>query len=173
MNETVTYQWSKELAQASVRAFYHNRVGRLKFLIVAGTVIFVIGLFTYFVTKNSSGLTIAFIGGFFLLIMLVIHLSIRRIVRDTSRLIDDPTVTVTITDESISVSSQNSMRKLEWSRLSKVKESEGFLLLFAGSILFACLPVCRCQLFRNTNCNSSRRKWLLEETRYSRPFRWQ
>ena len=141
MNETVTYQWSKELAQASVRAFYRNRVGRLRFLTVAGIVLFVIGLFEYFVTKKSSALIIIVIGGFFLLIMLVIHLSVRRIVRDTSRLIDDPTVTITIADDSISISSRNAMRKLEWSRLSKVKESEGFLLLFAGSILSFSLPL--------------------------------
>jgi len=141
MNETVTYQWSKELAQASVRAFYGNRIGRLNFLAAAGIVILAIGLFDYLTANRLGGLATALFGGALLLVFLFVRVNVRRIVRDSARLIADPTVTVTITDEAISISSRNSMRKLEWSRLSRAKESEGFLLLFAGSILFASLPL--------------------------------
>jgi hypothetical protein len=141
MNETVVYQWSEELARASIRAFYRARVGRLSVLTVASIVLLPTGAWAYLAMEHRIGLYAVLFGVFFLLINLTIRVGIRRMARDAARLRDDPTVSVTIADDSMSISSQNASRTVQWSRLTKVKESEGFLLLFAGTLLLASLPL--------------------------------
>jgi hypothetical protein len=141
MNETVTFEWSEELARASIRAFYRARVFRLSLLTVASIVLLPVGSLAYLGMKHSSGLYAALFGVFLLLINLRIRVGIRRMARDAARLGDDPNVTVTIADDSMSISSQNANRTVQWSHLTKAKESEGFLLLFAGTLLLASLPL--------------------------------
>lgn len=67
-------------------------------------------------------------------------MSSRRLAKDTARLMDDPKITLIITDDSITVSSRNSSRTIEWDRMTKLKEVDGFLLFFTGKLLTISLP---------------------------------
>ncbi len=141
MNETVTYQWSEELSRASIRASYRVRIGRINLLTIGAIVLLLGGSLAYFAMKYSNSLVVVIVGGVFLLMSLKVRIDIRRIARDYARLAGDPNVTLTITEDSISFSSLNTNRTIQWSQLTKVKQSEGFLLLFAGILLVASIPL--------------------------------
>ena len=69
-----------------------------------------------------------------------IYLIRRRLAKDAARLIDNPKITLTITDESITISSHNSSRTIEWNRMTELREVDGFLLFFTGKLLTITIP---------------------------------
>jgi hypothetical protein len=141
MNETIAYQWSEELARKSLAAYYRHKVGRLWLFNLAGILFFGLGLFFCFMVKDYRGWVLCFVGALLFFRFLKMQMEIRRLAHDATRLVDDPQVTVTLTDQALSVVSKNSSRTLEWFRLSHAVESGEFLLLFAGKLLFACFPL--------------------------------
>ena len=53
---------------------------------------------------------------------------------------DDPTVTVSLDDESISVSSDASSRRIQWSDVTKLATTKEHIILFAKKVAVAIIP---------------------------------
>ena len=64
----------------------------------------------------------------------------RCLTKDALRLIGDLEIMLTITDESITISSHNSSFTIEWNRITKLREVDGFLLFFPGKLLTISIP---------------------------------
>ena len=140
MNDTVTYGWTKELAAESLRAVHKVYIGRAGFMITGGLIFLVVGVCYYFFLNKSFGITLCVIGTFLAVSPLRAYLVSRRLAEDATGLIDDPKITLTITDESITISSHNSSRIIEWDKMTKLREVDGFLLFFTGKLLTISIP---------------------------------
>jgi hypothetical protein len=140
MNDIVTYEWTKELAAGSLRAVHKVYIGRTGFMIAGGLISFVIGMCNYFFLDKSIGIVLCVIGFVLSISPLRTYYLSRRLAKDAARLIDNPKITLTITDESITISSNNSSRTIEWNRMTKLREVDEFLLLFTGKLLTISIP---------------------------------
>lgn len=140
MNDTFTYEWTEKLAAASLRTLYKDKIGRTGLLTTGGLIFFIIGVCNYFFLSESMGIAVCFIGFILFISPLRIYLSSRRLAKDTARLMEDPKITLTITDDSITISSRNASRTIEWNRMTKLKEVDGFLFFFTGKLLAISLP---------------------------------
>ena len=142
MNERVTYEWSEDLGRAAFRASHAATGTRLSFLIVAGVVLSVVGWSAYISTGQPIALFAGIIGIFWLLLPLRFFFLYRQLVKDASRLVIDPTVTVLLNDDSFTIASGKDTRTIEWKRTTKVMDRNGFLIVYCGKIIAACLPKC-------------------------------
>lgn len=140
MNESITYHWSEDLAYQAIAA--HNRlsVGRLSFLVVSGGLFFCAGFIVSIYDQTTLGVIASVTGLLMCLVALKSRLNMKRLAHDSARLIRDPLVTVIISNESMSWASDCGNRTIHWSQLTRVTESGGFLMLFAGRLLAAILP---------------------------------
>ena len=144
MDDTVTYEWSEELSKACQRAFYRDRVGRPVLMVAGGLICCFLGWvaeFCSFYPDMPIGLIFTFFGLILIVAPVRIYIYTRRLARDAVRLIEgDLKVTVTITEESITILSRNATSTTEWKRMTRLKEVDRFLFLFAGKLLVANLP---------------------------------
>ncbi len=140
MNDTVTYEWTEKLAKASLQTFYKDKIGRTGLVTTGGLILFVLGVCHYFFSNQSIGIALGFFGFILFILPLRIYLGNRRFAKDAARLMEDPKITVTITNDSITISSQNATRTIEWNRMTKLREIDGFLLFFTGKLLTITLP---------------------------------
>lgn len=62
MNDTVTYEWTKKLATASLRTFYKDKIGRTGLIATGGLILFIIGVCNYYFLTESIGIALCFIG---------------------------------------------------------------------------------------------------------------
>jgi hypothetical protein len=145
MNETITYQWSEKMCKASLSAYYKHKVGRSWILVLGGIVILSVGLFVGYQDQDYSGPLILIIPGVILLARpIIIYFGKRRVYKDAKKLVKDPAVTVTLSDECISVSTSDSSRTIDWKSISEAREVDSFILLFCGKLLVASWP---CEAF--------------------------
>jgi hypothetical protein len=140
MNDTVTYEWSEELARASLRAVHGDSVARLPVVALGGALISIAGFSGYFLYQKTLALMGGVVGLLLLGVSLKVQMQIRRLAKDAARLRDDAKVSVVITDESITVVSGKSTSTVDYTKLTQLKEYDGFLLLYAGKLLVASLP---------------------------------
>lgn len=140
MNDTVTYDWSEDLARASLKAVYKDSVARLPFLAFGGALIALVGLSGYFLYKNPFALVGGAMGLVFIGISVRVQMQFRSLAKDAARLQDDAKVSVAITDDSMTIASVKSTRTVDYTKLTQLKECNGFLLLYAGKLLVASLP---------------------------------
>ena len=106
--------------------------GRPVVAIVAGLILILLGLYFGPLVIIMGG--ILFTGGLFKLILQ------RRAIRDVGRLMSDQKIKVTITDESIELSSDDFHRTYRWEILSRYRVVQQFLCLYCGSLLVSALP---------------------------------
>lgn len=140
MNETVKYQWSKELGKKALKAYYKTTVVPPSVLIVGGILMCILGFAAYFRLHQEVGLLAMFGGGLLLLVFLRIQIDIYRLTKDMARLVSDPSVVVTILDDSLTIASSKSTRTHEWKQMNRLRECDGFVLLFSGKLIVASLP---------------------------------
>jgi hypothetical protein len=140
MNDTITYDWSEDLARASLKAVYKDSVARLPFLALGGVLTAVAGLSGYFLYQNAFALAGGAMGLVFIGISVRVQMQFRRLAKDAARLQDSTTVSVAITDDSMTIASPKSTRTVDYTKLTQLKECNGFLLLYAGKLLAASLP---------------------------------
>ena len=140
MNDTVTYERSEEMVRASARVIHKESVGRLSFALIGGVLISLAGFSGYFLYRNPLLLVAGVMGVLLIGIFLRVQLQIRRLARDATRLYPDTKVAVAIADESMTIFSAKSSSTIEYDKLTRLKERDGFLLLFAGRLLLYSLP---------------------------------
>jgi hypothetical protein len=109
-------------------------------MIAGGLISFIIGVCYYFFLDKSIGVILCIIGFVLSISPFRAYYISRRLAKDALRLIDDPKVMLTITDESITISSENSSRTIEWNKMTKLREIDGFLLFFTGRLLTISIP---------------------------------
>ena len=142
MNESITYQWSEKLALSAMKAHYNTLIGKAWMISVAGILMIIMSAVLYNTDSESSALgIITFILGVILILQPIrIHFFYKKQSKDVSRLVDDPTVTITITDESITQSSSSSTRTMQWKQLTKFTQSNSMILLWSGKALASSFP---------------------------------
>ncbi len=140
MNETVTYKWTEEIGRSAVTAAHSAKVARFRFMIIGGFILLGSGLWSYLSTGQFGPLLAVVFGIFLILVQIRFYFLYRRLVRDTGTLLEDPTVTVTITDDALTISSDKNTRTIEWSKATRIIEKNGFLLLYCGKLHVAALP---------------------------------
>ena len=140
MNETVTYEWSEELARSAMMAAHAAKQTRMWVMVAAGILFSVAGWWAYLSQQQAVGLLVGVVGIFWLYLPLRIHFLYRRLAKDAKRLVDDPKVVVRIDDDGLIISSGKSSRTIEWKRMSQAMDTHGFLIFYCGKIEVACLP---------------------------------
>ena len=141
MNETITYQWSERFAKSSFDAYYRSKLGRPWVMLLGGVVACTAGLIAVHCGQDYTLPLILMIAGAILLLKPIqLHFGKKRLCRDVGKLLSDPTITVVLTDDSITISSANSTRTVHWNKLSRLKGADSFLLLYCGTLLVASLP---------------------------------
>jgi len=93
-----------------------------------------------FFLDKSIGIVLCVIGFILSISPLRTYYLSRRLAKDALMLIDDPKVTLTITDKSIAISYENSSRTIEWNRMTKLREVDGFLLFYTCKLLTLSIP---------------------------------
>ena len=133
MNETIQYEWTPSRARSFTRVCNMGTLSaRPVFGIVGGLAIILISLYL--------GPVMAILGILMFAASLLQAIFQRRTIRDIGRLMTDPQMTVTITDDSIAIASADFHRTYRWERLSRHRMVQKFLFIYAGSILVAALP---------------------------------
>jgi uncharacterized integral membrane protein len=141
MNETITYEWTEKLARSSLSAFDKDKVGRSLFILVGGAVLAIVGLIGFFLNRAQAPLIVGVMGVVLMGVSLKIRFQIRRLAKDAARLsMDDTKVSVIIADSSLTISSVQSSRIVEYCKLTHLKERDGFLLFYTGKLMVASLP---------------------------------
>jgi hypothetical protein len=140
MNEEITYTWSETLGRDAMLAAHSAQQARLWFMATGGFIMAITGGIGYLSTKEA----ICIFAGLFGLMLISssarVYLYYRRIAKDANNIQNAPQVTVLLTDENMTVSSNQSSHTLEWSKISAVRDQSGFLLMYSGKLLVACLP---------------------------------
>lgn len=141
MNEVVTYQWSEKLALAAMYAYQKTRHGKPWLFFVLGVLFLVTGA----VLCMTEGMSVLggielFMGIFILARPIRTHFFYKREIKDSGRLLSDPTVTITLTDEDITLSSAASNRTIQWKHLTKINEVDSIVLLWSGKALASSFP---------------------------------
>ena len=142
MNESITYQWSEKLALSAMKAHYNTLIGRTLLMLIVGILMIIMSAVLYSTDSESSAFWVVglILGVIFIGKPIRIHFFYKNQSRDVSRLIDDPTVTITITDESITQSASASTRTMQWSQLTKFTQSNSMILLWSGKALASSFP---------------------------------
>lgn len=141
MNEAVTFEWTEELVRAAHETFHNRTLGRIRFVMVGGLIGFILALSSFlFLDRTSNSLTAAIICMLLFVGSLRRRSTIRRASRDTVQFFDDPSVAVTISDESITTVCGKSTHVAQWRKITHFKEWGGFLFLFAGRLSVSTLP---------------------------------
>jgi len=155
MNEEITYTWSEKLGRDAMLAAHSAQQARLWFMATGGFILAITGWIAYRSTKDF----ICIFAGLFRLMLIIssarVYLYYRRIAKDAGNMVNDPKVTVLLTDANMTVMSDQSTRTLEWSKISTVRDQNGFLLLYSGRILVYCLPK---QFFHDSQIESIKLK---------------
>ena len=120
------------------------RLGRPGLMVVGGLICCTLGWVAEYSSLSPGlpvGLLFTFLGLILVLAPVRIYICVRRLAKDAAKLSEgDLKVTVTITNESIAISSRNATRTIEWKRMTRLKELDGFLFLLAGKLPVANLP---------------------------------
>lgn len=141
MNETIEYQWSEQLSKSAMGAYYKSKFGRPWLMFLGGIVFCSVGPFIGHRDQDYSGPAVfILLGVMFLARTIKLHFDKIRVSKDAGKLLSDPTVTVNLTDDSMTISSSGFNRTLHWANLTELKEVDSFLLLFCGKVLAASLP---------------------------------
>lgn len=141
MDETVHYEWTEELGKSALRAYYTAKVARIWLLVGGGTIISASGWWLYLSSSDSRGLFCGVLGLIFLTIPLRVYLVHRTVVKDLSRFMTSPRVTLNFKSDSLHIQSGTDSRTIEWKKLTEAIESKGFLLLSCGRLIVASLPL--------------------------------
>lgn len=132
MNDTVTYGWTKELAAELLRAVHKVYIGRTGLIITGCLIFLVIGVCNYFF--SMSQLELLYVSLVLCISPLRTYLVGCRLAKYALGLIDDPENTLIIKDESITISSRNYSRTIEWDRKTKLRKVDGFLIFLYKQI---------------------------------------
>ena len=141
MNQTITYEWTEALAKNAIATVYQSRLARQWVLPTAGLAMAALGgwSFTYR-TNNPLELVIAVMGLIFIALSIKHWIILRRLVIDAKRLMSDPKVTVLFANDGLTVSTGNNRRTIYWKTVTAILDRKGFLLVYCGIYLVACLP---------------------------------
>lgn len=118
-----------------------TRMGTPRSLIKGGSVLVLVSLIVYLITRTSATIVTGLLGVLLCLngaLSILLH---RRLASKLRRLVVNPIITVALDSESISISSKDSYRRMEWHLISHVQEAEGFLLLFSGTLSVGSFPL--------------------------------
>lgn len=142
MNQKVTFEWTPELAKSAGKTLCNRKFGHTRFLLLAGLAIFVIATCDYFLRSQKNALTaVGAVSGLFMFIVsLRILLHGHRYIRDYFEFVDDPMVTVTIAEDSITITCNKSAGTIGWQKITDMKEWDGLIFLFAGKLIVSMLP---------------------------------
>jgi hypothetical protein len=141
MNETIEYQWSEQLSKSAMDAYYKTTLGRPWLMFLGGIVFCFVGLFIGHRKQDYTTPTILIVFGvIFLARTIKLHFDKITVSKDAGKLLPDRTVTVSLTDDSITVSASGYNRTLHWASFTRLKEVDSFLFLFCGKVFAASLP---------------------------------
>ena len=140
MNSSTKYDWTPELANLASRAYTKATTGRMWMFLMAGLIITPAGLFDYFHNNREQSLFAVYMGVFFICLNLCVAFLRRRSIRDLASTVIVPEVQVTLSDGSLIVRIDENQSTTLWQHVTKCRRVDGFLLLFAGSVILAVLP---------------------------------
>jgi hypothetical protein len=141
MNETVKYTWTEDLGKASLNAYFRHKTGRVSFILGGGIASCLLGVsFCIFSANKGLGGLAIFIGMTFGILAFKLRNQVRRLAKDAQKLVDDPCVTLAISDDALTITSGRSSRTVEWTRMTHSVDVDGFLLVFTGELPVASLP---------------------------------
>ena len=94
----------------------------------------------YVLISYGFGAIMAVLGLVYVASQIKLHFFFKGQARDAGKLLSDPTVTITLTDEMITQSSSTSTRTIQWEKLTKCNVVDSFILLWSGKALAASFP---------------------------------
>ena len=142
MDDSITYQWTEALTTEALKAYHKSKVGNPKFIFLSGIFLYIVGILSYLSATNSFFTTFfSFIAATALVFKPIrLHFFFKRLSRDAGKMKSNPEVTVIITDDSITTSSETSTQTIKWSTLDQFKIIDSTLFLWCGKILVTYLP---------------------------------
>lgn len=140
MNEKTTYIWTEELGRSAILADFTTKTARLWVMASGGAILAIYGMCSCLANRDPVSLLIGLFGLFIMYAPIGVCFICYRAVKNVGKLISDPKITVLLTDSTLTISSDQSTRTIEWNKVTRVLDKRGFLLLYEGNLLLACLP---------------------------------
>ena len=140
MDQEITYDWSEELGRSAMTAAMSATQWRPALMFFAGAFLVVLALFEWFSGAGQVFWLYGFFGVFLMGMVLQAKRNIRMTAREFSALREGGAVNVRLTDERMVVLVDRDVSTFAWGKVSRFHEQDGFILLFAGKLLLACLP---------------------------------
>jgi hypothetical protein len=143
MNEIITYTVSPEIQKRSVQEYFWKHTVGHQWLII--TIFLIIGALcryhsTYTQVDHHIGTGFLVMGGVFILLYFKSYQQHIQAANDSFNLCESHNVTVTLTDESLTIAKEQSHQQIEWNRITKSLDCRNFLILFSNKLPVGSLP---------------------------------
>ena len=142
MKETIEYHVTLAMQKRAMQSYFWKHAMGRRWLVIPASLLFGALLhhpvFSEFHHHIGTGCLL--FGGVFILVYFKSYRQHMQIATDALSIHDLTDVRVTLSEDTITIAKAGSRQQVEWTRVNKLLETSGFLILFSGKVPVGNLP---------------------------------